>query len=126
MKFNCTSCGLCCKKLGQAIAAAKSRKEPSEIDALFLEFPYPPKPDGSCFMLKNDGSCSIYNERPLICDVDKMYEKFYKPHMSKKEHYRLNAWTCNQMINEAGLPKEYLIDEKRYKDGKRKDRKPRN
>ena len=68
--FPCTKCGLCCAKIGGVLKLKSSRFQ-KEID----EFPYAAKEDGSCEMLK-DGLCSVYENRPNICNIGFMKEKY--------------------------------------------------
>lgn len=44
--------------------------------------------------------CSIYKNRPDKCNVDKMYEKFYKNTISIEEYYKLNYEVCNRLKKE--------------------------
>jgi len=45
-----------------------------------------------CFLLK-DGLCSIYETRPDICRVDRMYE-IRKLNMTREEYYKLTKRFC--------------------------------
>jgi Fe-S-cluster containining protein len=55
-KFNCTSCGACCRKIG-----------------LIPGFPTKPKPGTTeCEHLTKDNRCAIYETRPALCRVDMM------------------------------------------------------
>lgn len=90
LKFQCSQCGACCRKAGK----------------LGL---MPQREDGACLYLGQDNLCTIYETRPEICRVDKMYEK-YKFKISKKDYFKLNSEFCNLMIEEESLSKDYLID----------------
>lgn len=70
-----------------------------EIDV----FPYKALDDGSCEKLK-DGLCSVYDNRPSLCNVDYM-EKKYK----EKDFIKKTIAVCNSLITHAGLDKKYLI-----------------
>lgn len=109
MEFKCSGCGLCCANLGKVIDAVKGRINPTEMDKMFIDFPYPINEDGSCSQQKDSGECSVYDDRPDVCNVEKMYETQYKPYMTKEQHYKEGNKICNQMIEEAGLPDKYLI-----------------
>jgi Fe-S-cluster containining protein len=101
IKFPCTKCGACCKRAGESGLM-------------------PAKKDGSCIYLNKDNTCSIYNKRPDICNLDKLYKHLklqgaklhgvFSPKMSKKEWYIKNAEACNKFIEEDGLDKKYKID----------------
>lgn len=68
-------------------------------------FPYAAREDGACEML-NGNQCSIYEDRPLLCNVKKLGEMHGG---DTREWYALNAISCNILIKEAGLPDSYLV-----------------
>ena len=104
LKFNCSGCGACCKRVGKAISYLKE-----------LNFPYKAKKDGSCEMLDEDNKCKVYDNRPEVCSIDRMYEKVYKEEFkSKKEFYLHEAKQCNIFVSNDKLDKKYLIDLKPY------------
>lgn len=77
MKFKCDSCGACCKEVGNVIKNALLNTEMDKnIRNEILAFPYSFDNNGVCSMLK-DNKCTVYDERPTICSVDKMYD-YYK------------------------------------------------
>lgn len=82
--FECSKCGLCCKSL---------KKQQSILG--FLD-----RGDGVCMYLK-DNLCSIYENRPDVCRVDVMYERYFKDQMSKEEFYQLNYESCRILQAEA-------------------------
>ncbi|CAG7632908.1 hypothetical protein PAESOLCIP111_03427 [Paenibacillus solanacearum] len=90
-QFPCNSCGLCCKMVVLV-------PELSDLD----------RGDGSCKHLVND-RCSIYETRPLICNVDGMYESVYWRQMSREQFYVLNLTACKQLQMKAGFPEEYQV-----------------
>ncbi len=58
-KFDCTGCGACCKVLPKP----------------FLDFfKLPESPSGGCGHLLPDNRCAIYDTRPWVCDVRKVWE----------------------------------------------------
>ena len=73
---------------------------------LVKRFPYKTTESGACEMLLEDGRCSVYECRPLLCDVKKggLLMK-----VDETEWFRMNALVCNQMIEEANLGAEYLV-----------------
>lgn len=75
--FLCDQCGKCCEKVYT-----------SEM------YRYLADDTGRCKYLK-DNLCSIYENRPLICRVDEMYESYYKEVMTLEEFYTLNYKTCD-------------------------------
>ena len=96
MKFLCTQCGACCRAAGKLDGA---------------KYGLPIKKDGSCAHLIGN-LCSIYNERPDICNSNKMPNK--KPFQSKKQYFIENTKICHQLIDAEGLDKSYKVDIKEY------------
>ena len=52
--------------------------------------------DGACRYLVNN-ECSIYENRPLICRIDEMYEEEYSKSYTKEEFYQLNLKVCHEL-----------------------------
>lgn len=75
-KFKCSKCGECCRHIDLIPALA-------EYDV----------GTGKCKYL-SDSLCSIYNNRPDICNVDVMFEKVYSKYYTKDEFYKLNEICC--------------------------------
>ena len=89
MSFNCDKCGLCCRRVGR--------------------FPFMKeydRGDGVCRYLTTDNLCAIYENRPLICNVGLLYEKFYSNVMSREEYDLLNSEACASMKSSANEAKE--------------------
>ncbi|KHM51450.1 hypothetical protein NZ47_10510 [Anaerovibrio lipolyticus] len=79
--FPCSRCGNCCKSIGKTIWGK----------AMALE-------DGSCKWLNTETNlCTIYNNRPTMCNVDECYEKFYITEMSRDDFYQLNKQVCHML-----------------------------
>jgi Fe-S-cluster containining protein len=79
---------------------------PTVIKDLINRFPYDTNPDGSCSMLNEDGLCSVYENRPIMCNVKLMGQLL---HQDTTEWYRINAENCNKLINDANLDPKYLV-----------------
>lgn len=79
MKFNCDKCGLCCKNL---------KKNPiySALD----------RGDGVCKYLEGN-LCSIYENRPILCNIDKSYELYFKEEISREMFYNINYEACREL-----------------------------
>lgn len=105
MDFPCTGCGECCRKVGAVLANRALDDTP--LGKLLKIFPYKANEQGHCEMLV-DGKCSVYENRPLICNVRRMTEVFYSA--DPAGHYIASAQACNHMIDEAGLDQSYKID----------------
>ena len=83
MGWSCDCCGLCCRQVGSF----------PQMSEYALE-------DGSCKYLDKDNRCSIYDRRPLVCNVAEAYKLFFKDRMSEDEYYDLQSKSCAQLKNE--------------------------
>ena len=81
--FHCDRCGLCCRKVGRF-----------EFMKAF------DRGDGVCKYLNENNLCSIYETRPTICNVDELYEKFYRDKISREGWYRLQYEGCRKLKEE--------------------------
>jgi hypothetical protein len=101
MEFLCSSCGACCRSLGKEVGE---------------EVGLPVNEDGSCAHLIGT-LCSIYDDRPDVCRVDKLFENHFKDSgISRKELYILNTRACHVLIDQLGLSEDYKIDIEEYDD----------
>lgn len=91
--FPCTQCGLCC----QNISGIKELKDYDLGNGLCKYFNTETK------------SCDIYNSRPDICRIDKMYEIEFCQYFTKKEYYFRNATVCNELQKKHNINIEYRI-----------------
>lgn len=105
--FPCSGCGACCKRIDKIEEFLESQGV-EKGDKLY--FPHKHDETGRCEMLQEDNTCKVYEDRPLICNVDKLR---YMSGMSKKKFYALNISACNVMIKEDGLDEKYLINVKK-------------
>ena len=76
MTFHCDKCGLCCRSLAFVPQLAAFDRG-----------------DGVCRYLAENNLCEIYDARPDICNVEKMYSLFASQ-MSKEEYYCLMEESC--------------------------------
>jgi len=90
--FKCSGCGVCCHHVDRAVESSKD---------LGLDFPYGWNEDGKCDMLGDDNKCTVYDKRPLLCNVDKLIEVF--DIKDKEGFYELNKQACNAMMGDAGI-----------------------
>ena len=92
--FPCSGCGLCCQKISNI-------PELKDYDL----------GNGICKYFDNISlNCKIYDSRPDICRVDKMFEIKYYKEFTKKEFYLLNAKVCNEMQELHFLDKKFRIE----------------
>lgn len=80
--FFCDKCGLCCRNIAQV-------PQLKEFD----------NGQGVCRYLLANNLCAIYENRPEICRVDVMYERYYKSKMTKTEFYKINTEVCDWLKN---------------------------
>lgn len=57
--------------------------------------------DGSCKYLDKDNRCSIYDHRPLVCNVADAYKLFFRYRMSEDEYYDMQSKACACLKNEV-------------------------
>ena len=104
--FKCSSCGLCCSDVR---SMKKDGHDMPQIQKEIDLFPYKPKEDGSCENLGEDNICSTYDNRPTLCDVSGMYDKYPEIAESKEEWFKINNMGCNILIKKVGLDDSFLI-----------------
>lgn len=84
--FICDKCGLCCKQIGNS--------------QIYNELN---RGDGICKYFDDETKlCTIYHNRPLLCNVDKAYEIYFKEKMSRDEYYKLNYESCKKIKEKYG------------------------
>ena len=69
-------------------------------------FPHPINSDNSCSMLDENGLCSIYEDRPIICNTK------YAPqllNLTKPQFNNYMAQSCNKLIDDADLDRKFLV-----------------
>lgn len=98
LKFECSGCGSCCKRISTAVETTK------HIPA--FKFPYTWDENGKCEMLMDDNSCKVYKDRPLLCNVEKV-AKFLK--LNKKKFYAENHKSCLQMQEIDNVDEKYRL-----------------
>lgn len=86
-KFDCSKCGLCCRSLGR--------------NPMFRELGMDPG-DGVCkFLDQETNLCTIYEDRPLICRVDDLYDELQlSKKMTKSEWHKMNSDICKKLQEE--------------------------
>jgi len=99
--FPCTMCGACCRRIDKVVLRLDDNSPDNE-----LHFPYKWDETGRCEKLTKNNKCSVYKNRPLICNIDKLMLKYWMP---KEQFYFLNIVACNTMMDEDNLPAKYRI-----------------
>ena len=91
--FPCTSCGLCCQNISKI-------KELKEFDL----------GNGICkYFNCIDNSCMVYDNRPDICSVDRMFEIEYNKYFTREEFYIENAKVCNNLQEKYRINENYRV-----------------
>ncbi len=91
--FPCTSCGLCCQNIA-GIGDLRDYDIGNGVCKHFNSITH---------------SCDIYDDRPDICKIDKMFEIEYSKYFTKKEFYIENAKVCNTLQDQYKLDKSFRI-----------------
>ena len=78
-EFKCNKCGACCKHVDL-------NEESSFLD----------RGDGVCKYYDEKNMCQIYDFRPEICRVEKMYKKF-KNQMTYEEYIKASYEACENL-----------------------------
>ncbi len=80
MTFECDKCGICCQHID-------SIPQLKEFDS----------GNGRCIYLSENNLCEIYLDRPEICNVEKMYELYFKGEISEEEYICQNKMGCSKL-----------------------------
>jgi uncharacterized protein len=81
--FPCTGCGACCRSV---------RFSPLTTDL--------DRGDGVCRHLNDiQNSCTIYENRPDICNIQRTYEQQYKSTVSWPKFITLNLVACQELLS---------------------------
>ena len=75
--FVCTKCGICCRNIDKI----------PELSSYHTG-------DGVCVYSSDENLCTIYDIRPDICNVDRMYQKVYKNIMPRELYDEYNMQGC--------------------------------
>ena len=91
--FPCTGCGVCCQNISNI----------AELKHFDLG-------GGVCQHLNiHTNNCEIYEHRPDICKVDRMFETKYFKQFSKEEFYIVNAESCNSLQEKFKINTKYKM-----------------
>lgn len=83
--FVCDKCGLCCRKVSESI--------------IYMELD---RGDGICMYFDELSKlCTIYKDRPLLCNVGKAYEQMFQGVITREEYERLNQESCRKLKADA-------------------------
>jgi Fe-S-cluster containining protein len=81
--FQCLKCGACCRSLDKSIHFAEYHDG-----------------NGVCKYLDDKTNlCTIYDKRPLLCNIDKAYDAYFKAYMTREEYNNQNLNVCKLLLN---------------------------
>ena len=85
--FQCEQCGACCRNVWRNPLGANLASD-----------------GGVCrYLDKKTNLCSIYNNRPIYCNIDEYYERYLRLFIDKEEYYKKNKLACRELQkNEKG------------------------
>lgn len=78
-RFECDRCGLCCRLIGNV-------PQLKHFD----------RGDGVCVHLTSDNLCDIYDNRPEVCSVERMYSRFAEK-LTKDEYLDAMSRSCTML-----------------------------
>lgn len=104
IKFPCTACGSCCKRIKIVVENLDGVANNEEN---LLYFPYKWDETGKCEMLGDDNKCKVYDKRPLLCNVEAVALLLK---LDRKDFYKTNAEVCNRLMDEDNIPAELRIN----------------
>jgi len=79
--FICSKCGACCRNLDKSI--------------YFAEYDMG---NGVCrYFDEETNLCTIYDDRPLLCNIEKAYDAYFKEYMTLDEYYSANYESCETL-----------------------------
>ena len=82
--YKCKKCGICCSNVDKSPLY-------SDLD----------RGDGKCkYYNETSKRCTIYESRPIKCNIEKTYELYFKDKLSKEDFYNLNYEACKTLRNE--------------------------
>jgi len=82
---------------------AKAMEREGIKDPLTLavaKFPFKYDEKGRCENLGEDNLCKVYETRPLVCSIEKLYNNFFQRHMTRKKFYDISKEECMKLIEE--------------------------
>ena len=106
MIFPCSSCGACCRRVDKAVEVIRMAEHGSVNPNNELHFPYTWDENGKCENLTEDNKCSVYENRPTMCNIDKLQSFFG---IDKTHFYKANIEACNKMMENDNIDKKYRI-----------------
>jgi Fe-S-cluster containining protein len=92
-------------KLGDLLNSPDDFKDPDK--AMIESFPYKAREDGSCEKFI-DGKCSVYEDRPVICNIRKRYELYFS-NEDWEDHMKGHKRGCDLLQQIGKLDKQFEV-----------------
>lgn len=108
--FPCSGCGGCCRLIGKMRANVEAC--PPELREEIKNFPYATDEEGVCSQLDEKNRCKVYRDRPVLCNINRLFLKYYQGKLTLRKFYEQNAAACNEIIDILGLDPKFKIDKK--------------
>mgnify|MGYP000371475631 CR=1 FL=1 len=86
LEFPCISCGLCCQSLDKAQAVY------GHLD----------RGDGTCIHLSSTHDCSIYENRPVECNIRDYHAEQFSASIEWPDFIVMNLKGCLKLMREQG------------------------
>lgn len=65
---------------------------------LLSEFPYKALDNGACEQFDEaTKKCKVYDTRPDVCRVNRVYERVHSTYLSREVYYQLSEGVCKKM-----------------------------
>ncbi len=76
-----------------------------------IDFPFSFKEDGvTCEKYEEGVGCTIYENRPDVCRIDKLAQVYEKEcGMSKEQYYELSIVACNLLMDKLNIDQSFRI-----------------
>ena len=101
--FPCMGCGSCCRRISQVV---NHYKVSSKNDVYY--FPYKWDENGVCENLTEDNKCLVYDNRPLICNINACAKHH---NLDMNDFHARNIRACNHLMDLDGLPLNLRINQ---------------
>ena len=76
--------------------AAAAKGGASKLIKEMAAFPFLYDRTGRCSMLGQDNKCTIYDQRPLVCNVKGLHRMYFHQ-LSEAEFYKINEEVCAEL-----------------------------
>lgn len=107
--FPCTQCGQCCRMVRSMLLFKEAISPGMAYYKEMNEFPYKADARGACEKLTTDGKCSVYDNRPDLCNIETIRQRYFD-HLTTAEYYSVTAGHCNNMMEIGGVDASLRVE----------------